>query len=114
VVLDVAVVEVPGGRRGTQRLLDVALLDLALAVHRVAPQPGHAVGLELERLGAEPRALGVEPELLLNVVGVLVRDHVREAEIADGVPVAGALAGEVVRDPAPQPGGEHDGDLVMA
>src|SRR5215217_1854831 len=64
VVLLVAVVEVAGRRRGAERLLDVALLDAPLAVDRVAPQARHAVGLQLERLGAEARALRVQPELL--------------------------------------------------
>src|SRR3954451_20975279 len=65
VVLDVAEVEVARRGRGAQRLLDVALLDAALTVDRVAPQACHAVGLELERLGADARALRVEAELLL-------------------------------------------------
>src|SRR4051795_474801 len=111
VVLGVAVVEVAGGRRGAERLLDVALLDAPLAVDRVAPEAGHAVRLKLERLGAEARALRVEAELLLDVVGVLVRDDVREPEVADRMPVPGALAREVVRDPAPQARGEHDRDV---
>src|SRR5215210_3423085 len=111
VVLGVAVVEVAGGGRGAQRLLDVALLDPALAVDRVAPEAGHAVGLELERLGAEARALGVEAELLLDVVRVLVRDDVGQAEVADGVAVARALAGEVVGDALPEPRRQDDGDV---
>src|SRR3954451_19281211 len=111
VVLGVAVVEVAGGRRGAERLLDVALLNAPLAVDRVAPEAGHAVRLKLERLGAEARALRVEAELLLDVVGVLVRDDVREAEVADRVAVAGALAGEVVRDAAPEPRREDDRDV---
>src|SRR3954451_1379558 len=111
VVLGVAVVEVAGRGRGAQGLLDVALLDAPLAVHRVAPQAGHAVSLKLERLRAEARALRVEPELLLDVVGVLVRDDVREPEVADRVPVPRALAGEVVRDPTPQVRGEDDGHV---
>src|SRR3954470_18892586 len=102
VMLRVAVVEVAGGRRGAEGLLDVALLDAPLAVDRVAPEAGHAVRLQLERLGAEARALRVEAELLLDVVGVLVRDDVRQPEVTDRVPVPGALAGKVVRDPAPQ------------
>src|SRR3954471_22220101 len=111
VVLGVAVVEVARGGRRAHGLLDVAGLELALAVDRVAPQAGHAVGLQLERLGAEPRALRVQPELLLDVVGVLVGDDVREAEVADRVAVAGALAGEVVRDAAPEPRREDDRDV---
>src|SRR4051794_22719750 len=111
VVLGVAVVEVARGGRRAHGLLDVAGLELALAVDRVAPQAGHAVGLQLERLGAEARALGVQTELLLDVVGVLVRDDVREAEVADRVAISRALAREVVRDPAPQARREHDGDV---
>src|SRR4051795_2236952 len=111
VVLDVAVVEVAGRRGGAHRLLDVARLKLAGAVDRVAPQAGHAVGLQLERLDAGPGRLRVEAELLLDVVRVLVRDDVGEPEVADRVAVAGALAREVARDPAPQPRGEHDRDV---
>src|SRR3954470_8451089 len=60
VVLGVAVVEVAGGRRGAERLLDVALLDAPLAVDRVAPEAGHAVRLKLERLRAGERDLSVQ------------------------------------------------------
>src|SRR3954453_18359745 len=69
VMLRVAVVEVAGGRRGAEGLLDVALLDAPLAVDRVAPEAGHAVRLQLERLRAEARALRVEGRLLPGSLG---------------------------------------------
>ena len=72
----------PDGQRGVDRLLDVLRVELALGVDGRAPRARHAVGLQLERLGAVGAADREEAELVLQVVRVLVRDDVGDAEVA--------------------------------
>src|SRR5690349_14980192 len=72
------------------------------------PAPGHAVGLQLDRLRAVRAAEAEEPELVLDVVGVLMGDDVRDAEVARGVAVAGALT----RQPAQHAGVEVGGEAL--
>jgi len=56
-----------------------------------------------------------QAELLLDVVGVLVGDHVREPEVALRLPVARPLTGEVPAGPAQDIGRERlaDEDRVV-
>src|SRR3954468_8432913 len=58
VMLGVAELEVTHGERGADRLLHVTRLQQPAPVHRVAPRPGQAIGLQFDRLGGRPdRAL---------------------------------------------------------
>ena len=110
VVLGVGDVEVADGERGVDRLLDVAGLEQALAVDGVAPGAGEAVGLQLERLGGGARTRE-DAELLLQVVRVLVGEHVGHAEVAGGA----AGAREAFEHAVPERGGEglRDVDRVV-
>ena len=112
-LLDAVVAD--GGRRG-QALLDVAPLEADVAalaaplVDRLRPDPGVAVGLQLEPhrplvgLLLRPGGLlaGVDRVAgaleVLHVVAELVGDHVRLGEVAGGVEPGGQLAVEVEVD----------------
>ena len=80
-------VEVADGQRGVERLLHVAVVEPVVLVRAVGPRAGVAVGLELERGRRDLVAvLLVEPELLLDLVAVLVGDDVGDREVADRAP----------------------------
>jgi len=84
---------VADGGRGRKPGLDVARLEQVPPPGEVAPDASEAVGLELElhgdrvaprraRAGALLRHLLRDPQLVLNVVADLVRDHVGARELA--------------------------------
>ena len=83
---------------GVERLLDVALLEVARLEHGRRPDARVAVGLQLgadrELVGtvgvvaAEAVDLGVGAAQVLDVVADLVRDHVGPGEVAGGVELA--------------------------
>src|SRR5437868_3211953 len=83
---------VADGRRGIERLLHVARLeDVARALGVVRPDAREAIGLQLQpdgrRVGRRPAAPALghhaigDPELFLDVMADLVRDHVRLREV---------------------------------
>src|SRR4028118_1541401 len=97
----VAGAEAAARERRARRLLEVARLQLTGFVDRVRPAAREAVGLQLEGLRRFPHLVVEDAELLLQVVGVLMREDVRHGEVAGGAFVAGPLA----RQPAPDAAG---------
>src|ERR1051325_9977026 len=80
-----------------ERLVDVADLDQAARVGRLAPRAGETVRLELDRDRADLVAAQQVPQVLY-VMADLVRDHVRLCEIARRAEAAPQLVVETQID----------------
>src|SRR3954447_7333895 len=102
---------IPDRGGGRQALLQVAAFEDAAVIGRAGPDAGEAIGLELEAHGEGIRVirvvlallpnLSLDPELLLDVVAELVRDHVGLGEVAGGLEASVELVEEAEVDVDP-------------
>src|SRR2546421_10049199 len=76
---EVVIAELLGGSRS---LLDVIALELAALIGAVSPYAGKTIGLQLKLLGRQVWVRVIDPEGVLDAVGVLVGDCVGDAEAA--------------------------------
>jgi hypothetical protein len=89
VVLGAADVEVADRECRVGGLLEIARLEEPFFVYRVRPRTSEAVGLQFVGLRGRGDAGVEDPELVLEVVRVLMGNDVGDGEIACGVSVAG-------------------------